>query len=107
LRAAASNELNYRMDRSMSKLMGDVLIGIFQTPKNQRAEALAEVLYAIAVKRMRLLREDLEAFLSCVEPQLARKKRFCLEFFLCGIIRRQLIGRESEVQRGSKRRPSN
>ncbi len=91
LRAATSTELDYRMDRSMSKLMGDVLIGIFQKPDSQRAEALTEMLYAIACGKLRLLREDLNAFLTRIEPRLAQKPKFELETLLCRIIRKKFL----------------
>ncbi len=92
LRAATGSELNFRMDRSMSKLMGDVLIAIFQKPESPRAEALIEMLYAIALGKLRLLCEDLTAFLDCIEPQLVKKTKFELEKFICSVIREKYLG---------------
>jgi hypothetical protein len=92
LRSATSSELNYRMDRNMSKLMGDVLIGIFQKPDSPRAEALAEMLYAIASGKLRLLQNDLDAFLTRLDnTPLFQKPKFELEAFLSRVIRKKFL----------------
>jgi hypothetical protein len=64
LRAAAHQELDYRMHPDLSKQMGDTLCGIFQHVSNPRAEALLEVLYAIASGKLQLLVPDLRAFIN-------------------------------------------
>ena len=78
LRAATHHELDYRMSPDLSKQMADTLCGIFQHPRNPRAEALMEVLYAIASDKLRMSKSDLELFTDTIEKNEGRRKRCSL-----------------------------
>ncbi len=74
LRAATHQELDYRMSPDLSKQMADTLCGIFQHAANPRAEALTEVLYAIASEKLRISKSDLAVFVRTIEKNLRRLK---------------------------------
>jgi hypothetical protein len=91
LRAAAPQELDYRMNPELSKQMGDTLCGVFQRIANPRAEAITEVLYALASGKLRLLGSDLRAFVEVVSDDLANQRKLCLERYLLAQLRARFL----------------
>ena len=56
--------MNYSIDSSLSKEMKEILITIFKYRTEVQGEALLEFLYAIAIGKLTLKKDDLKAVLA-------------------------------------------
>lgn len=64
IRCARNQEMNYAIDSALSKEMKEILITIFKYRTEPQGEALLEFLYAIAIGKLTLKREDLKEILE-------------------------------------------
>jgi hypothetical protein len=64
IRCARKEEMNYSIDSSLSKEMKEILITIFKYRTEVQGEALLEFLYAIAIGKLTLKKDDLKAVLA-------------------------------------------
>lgn len=64
IRCSRKEEINYSIDPVLSREMRDILITIFKYRTQAQGEALLEFLYAIAIGKMTLKREDLKEILA-------------------------------------------
>jgi hypothetical protein len=87
LRAASHQELDYQMSQELSGKMSDVIIKILQVPLNARAEGLTEFLFALASKKIRLLKPDLAAVYNLIASEVSKNKESELDDYLCELIK--------------------
>lgn len=84
IRTCNPRELDYSIDKNISKKMKEILLGIIKNVDNKRGEAVIEFLLALATKRMKLVENDikeLEKFMKQEEinNKFKDKKEFCLK----------------------------
>lgn len=84
IRTCNPKELDYSIDRNISKKMKEILLGIIKNVDNKRGEAVIEFLLALATKRMKLVQSDmkeLEKFMKQEEinNKFKDKRIFCLK----------------------------
>lgn len=83
LRAASYQELDYQMSQALSGQMADTVSKILQSPSSPRAEALTEFLYALASRKMRLLKADLKTIHDTVKSGLVNSTGSEINHYLC------------------------
>ncbi|WP_184208446.1 hypothetical protein [Prosthecobacter dejongeii] len=86
LRAASHQELDYQMSQILSGQMADTISKILQSPSNPRAEALTEFLYALASRKIRLLKADLNTVYATVKAGLGGGIKSELNCYLCELL---------------------
>lgn len=64
IRCATDQEMNYAIDTALSKKMKEILITIFKYRDQPQGEALLEFLYALAIGKLTLKKEDLKQILE-------------------------------------------
>jgi len=84
IRTCNPKELDYSIDKMISKKMKDILFGIIKNMDNKRGEAVIEFLLALATKRMKLTEDDMKEISEFINKDEIKKKfndkeEFCLK----------------------------
>lgn len=69
IRCARNQEMNYAIDSALSREMKEILITIFKYRDQPQGEALLEFLYAIAIGKLTLKKEDLKEILEQLKEE--------------------------------------